>query len=225
MVARISTRWRRRVRALHWSRSSSSRTRRSRCGSVAAGGSVELVRLLDLPDEALALLERGTLSAGHGRALLTATDHADRRAWRARGRGGLVGASVESPRARGESGCGNRGTRTAGAGARLSRPARCVRNDRRGAGTALGADVRVSVARGGAYRAELLFASPEEGARAGRATAPAVVRLSRQPVGVRWRRRRVAHGGAGSGLLNPAAGRGRNSDIRCRPIRASVEGR
>jgi hypothetical protein len=29
-------------------------------------------------------------------------------------------------------------------------------------GSALGADVRVSVARGGAYRAELLFASPEE---------------------------------------------------------------
>ncbi len=38
-----------------------------------------LLRLLDLPDEALALLERGELSAGHGRALLLATDHADRR--------------------------------------------------------------------------------------------------------------------------------------------------
>ena len=38
-----------------------------------------LLRLLDLPDEALALLERGDLSEGHGRALLLATDHADRR--------------------------------------------------------------------------------------------------------------------------------------------------
>src|SRR3954469_3262585 len=38
-----------------------------------------LLRLLDLPDEALALLERGELSEGHGRALLLAGDHADRR--------------------------------------------------------------------------------------------------------------------------------------------------
>ena len=38
-----------------------------------------LLRLLDLPDEALELLERGDLSEGHGRALLLATDHADRR--------------------------------------------------------------------------------------------------------------------------------------------------
>ena len=38
-----------------------------------------LLRLLDLPDEALELIERGDLSEGHGRALLLATDHADRR--------------------------------------------------------------------------------------------------------------------------------------------------
>src|SRR5215203_47253 len=38
-----------------------------------------LLRLLDLPDETLALIERGELSEGHGRALLLATDHADRR--------------------------------------------------------------------------------------------------------------------------------------------------
>src|SRR4051812_20958523 len=38
-----------------------------------------LLRLLDLPDDALHLLERGELSAGHGRALLLAEDHADRR--------------------------------------------------------------------------------------------------------------------------------------------------
>ncbi len=39
-----------------------------------------LLRLLDLPDEALTLLERGELSEGHGRALLLADDHAARRA-------------------------------------------------------------------------------------------------------------------------------------------------
>ena len=38
-----------------------------------------LLRLLDLPDETLALLERGELTEGHGRALLLAEDHADRR--------------------------------------------------------------------------------------------------------------------------------------------------
>ncbi len=38
-----------------------------------------LIRLLDLPDEVLELLERGDLTEGHGRALLMAEDHADRR--------------------------------------------------------------------------------------------------------------------------------------------------
>ncbi len=38
-----------------------------------------LIRLLDLPDEALELLERGDLTEGHGRALLLADDHAARR--------------------------------------------------------------------------------------------------------------------------------------------------
>jgi len=38
-----------------------------------------LIRLLDLPDEALELLDRGALSEGHGRALLLAKDHDARR--------------------------------------------------------------------------------------------------------------------------------------------------
>jgi ParB family chromosome partitioning protein len=38
-----------------------------------------LIRLLDLPDEALELLERGDLSEGHGRALLLVQDNALRR--------------------------------------------------------------------------------------------------------------------------------------------------
>ena len=38
-----------------------------------------LIRLLDLPDEALELLGRGDLSEGHGRALLLAKDHHARR--------------------------------------------------------------------------------------------------------------------------------------------------
>jgi ParB family chromosome partitioning protein len=38
-----------------------------------------LIRLLELPDEALQLIETGALSEGHGRALLLAEDHAERR--------------------------------------------------------------------------------------------------------------------------------------------------
>src|SRR5437879_2934149 len=37
-----------------------------------------LVRLLDLPDEVIELLQNGSLSEGHGRALLLAEDHAER---------------------------------------------------------------------------------------------------------------------------------------------------
>jgi ParB family chromosome partitioning protein len=38
-----------------------------------------LIRLLELPDEALALIERGDLTEGHGRALLMAEEHDRRR--------------------------------------------------------------------------------------------------------------------------------------------------
>jgi ParB family chromosome partitioning protein len=38
-----------------------------------------LIRLLELPEEALALIESGALSEGHGRAILLCKDHAERR--------------------------------------------------------------------------------------------------------------------------------------------------
>jgi ParB family chromosome partitioning protein len=38
-----------------------------------------LIRLLDLPEEALELIETGSLSEGHGRAILVCKDHATRR--------------------------------------------------------------------------------------------------------------------------------------------------
>jgi ParB family chromosome partitioning protein len=38
-----------------------------------------LVRLLDLPDEALGLIEQGQLSEGHGRGILICKDHGERR--------------------------------------------------------------------------------------------------------------------------------------------------
>ena len=51
-----------------------------------------LIRLLELPDEALAMIEAGELTEGHGRALLMCKDHARAAPARARrGRAGLVG--------------------------------------------------------------------------------------------------------------------------------------
>src|SRR5690349_6523251 len=67
-----------------------------------------LMRLLDLPDDVLDLLATGQLSEGHGRALLTAPDHGDRRrlARRAVEEGWSVRATEE--RARGGSPAGPR---------------------------------------------------------------------------------------------------------------------
>ena len=66
-----------------------------------------LLRILDLPDDALGLLEDGTLTEGHGRALLLAEDHADRRRLaRAAADGALVG-----PRDRGAGARRQRGRR------------------------------------------------------------------------------------------------------------------
>jgi len=122
-----------------------------------------LVRLLDLPDEALELLERGLLSEGHGRALLTANDHAARR--RLARSAADEGWSVRTLEQRA------REANDDPAEAEPSRPARReLHPDQLDACAAIGealrsafgADVRVAVARGGAYRAELLFSSPEE---------------------------------------------------------------
>jgi ParB family chromosome partitioning protein len=60
-----------------------------------------LIRLLELPDEALALIEQGVLTEGHGRALLLAEDHdARRRLARAAAEGHWSVRELES-RARG----------------------------------------------------------------------------------------------------------------------------
>ena len=62
-----------------------------------------LVRLLELPDEVLAMLESGALSEGHGRAVLQASDHHVRRrvAREARDRGLSVRQTEELARGNG----------------------------------------------------------------------------------------------------------------------------
>jgi ParB family chromosome partitioning protein len=122
-----------------------------------------LVRLLDLPDEALELLERGALSEGHGRALLIATDHAARRqlARNAAAEGWSVRVLEARARAANKDDSTVDETPPASRAVHPDQLEACVTIGE-ALGSALGADVRVAVARGGAYRAELLFASPEQ---------------------------------------------------------------
>ncbi len=117
-----------------------------------------LIRLLDLPDEALALLEVGRLSEGHGRALLMAPDHAERR--RLAGAAADAGWSVRTTEARARASDGEE--------IRVRRRRRRIDPDREAAmlvvaerlGAALGAEVRVS-GHGTGCRAELDFATVE----------------------------------------------------------------
>jgi ParB family chromosome partitioning protein len=59
-----------------------------------------LIRLLDLPEEALELIERGELTEGHGRALLLCKDHAGRRALAFEARDGAWSVRETERRAR-----------------------------------------------------------------------------------------------------------------------------
>lgn len=124
-----------------------------------------LIRLLDLPDEALELLERRELSEGHGRALLMVSDNALRRnlARQAVAQGWSV-RELES-RARGaEDGTGpsaDRQVRTPGDAADHPDRQAAIEQIADALGTALGADVKVRGAARG-YTAQLSFSSLEE---------------------------------------------------------------
>jgi ParB family chromosome partitioning protein len=124
-----------------------------------------LLRLLDLPDEALELLERGALSEGHGRALLLAGDHDARKALARRA--ATEQWSVRTLELRARESANGASTRSSGAtpaGGPRAHPdqVEACATIADALSSALGADVRVSVARGGSYRAELTFASPKE---------------------------------------------------------------
>jgi ParB family transcriptional regulator, chromosome partitioning protein len=120
-----------------------------------------LLRILDLPDEALDLLEAGTLSEGHGRALLLAEDQADRkRLARAAADGGWsVRVTEEQARAANDH-----------AGARANgRSTRAVHPDQAAAaseiadalGGALGIELKVKP-RGTGYKVELALDSLDD---------------------------------------------------------------
>ena len=139
-----------------------------------------LMRLLDLPDEVIELLEEGALSEGHGRALLLAEDHG--------ARGSLARSAVQEgwsvrvveARARESNGAARNAT---GESEGKTRTARTPHPDQVQAaqeiaealGGALGADVQVKPTRAGSYRAELEFATPEEALELARRLRPRAV--------------------------------------------------
>jgi ParB family chromosome partitioning protein len=121
-----------------------------------------LIRLLDLPDEALESIQAGDLSEGHGRALLTAPDHGDRRR--------LARAAVDGGWSVRELEQRARGTRRDGATpARGRRRPRGVHPDQEAAITEIGDRLEVALGRqvhvaaaGDGYRVQLSFASADE---------------------------------------------------------------
>jgi ParB family chromosome partitioning protein len=112
-----------------------------------------LIRLLDLPDPVLTLLERGELSEGHGRAILQIPDQEGR--GRIAKQAAAEGWSVRETERRATAG-GTR--RKASPGGRISTEERAAMAEAEDLlGSALGADVRVRRA-GDGVKAELLFA-------------------------------------------------------------------
>ncbi|HKH22221.1 MAG TPA: ParB/RepB/Spo0J family partition protein [Solirubrobacterales bacterium] len=111
-----------------------------------------LIRLLDLPDSALAQLERGELTEGHGRAILQVSDQ-DRRARLAK-QAAAEGWSVRETERRATGGTSRKRSSPGGRISAEERAAMTEAEDLLGA--ALGAEVRVRRA-GDGVKAELLF--------------------------------------------------------------------
>ncbi len=139
-----------------------------------------LVRLLDLPDEVIELLQEGTLSEGHGRALLLAEDHGARtrlarsavqEGWSVR----TVEARAREDNASDGKGPGRAGKRGSPAGNAHPDQEQAAREIADALGTALGAEVQVKPTRNGGYRAEMGFATPEEALELARRLRPRVV--------------------------------------------------
>jgi ParB family transcriptional regulator, chromosome partitioning protein len=140
-----------------------------------------LMRLLDLPDEAIELLEDRALSEGHGRALLLAEDH---RARRSLARAAVdEGWSVRVVEARARESNATGGVRAQGEVEGKARVSSALHPDQVQAaqeiaealGGVLGAEVRVKPSRAGGYRAELEFATPEEALELARRLRPRAV--------------------------------------------------
>jgi ParB family transcriptional regulator, chromosome partitioning protein len=125
-----------------------------------------LIRLLDLPDEALELIERRDLSEGHGRALLLAEDHAVRRSLArdaVRNRWSVRELESRARAAAGSSGARRRRARAGSSPAQLH-PDQVAAIELIGdaLGAALGRDVDVTPAKAAGYRVQVTFESLDE---------------------------------------------------------------
>ena len=123
-----------------------------------------LVRLLDLPDEVLELLQQGALSEGHGRALLLADDHGARRtlARSAAEEGWSVRLTEERARHSNASGAEAPTARRGGEGRVHPDQEQAASDIAVALASALGAEVQVRPTRDGRYSAQLSFATVEE---------------------------------------------------------------
>jgi ParB family transcriptional regulator, chromosome partitioning protein len=131
-----------------------------------------LLRLLDLPDEALALVEDGSLTEGHGRALLLADDHADRRRLARSAVEGGWSVRVLEQRAR-EANASARPAKRGRAAVHPDQEAAAARiSDAFGA--VLGAEVRVRP-RGAGYKVEIAFEDLDEALALARRLRPRAV--------------------------------------------------
>jgi ParB family chromosome partitioning protein len=117
-----------------------------------------LLRLLDLPDLALMLIDDGSLSEGHGRALLMAPDHDARR--RLAREAATKGWSVRQTEERARAAAGRTAGDAPGAEGQDAHPDQLEAAVRLGDafGRVLGVDVRVTP-RGGGFRVQLAFDS------------------------------------------------------------------
>lgn len=123
-----------------------------------------LIRLLDLPDEALELLERRELTEGHGRALLLVGDHTMRRnlARQAASQGWSV-RELEARARDAEGGPSDSTERQPAAGSTAEHPDRqaAIEQITDALGPVLGADVKVRGAARG-FTVQLNFSSVDE---------------------------------------------------------------
>ncbi len=121
-----------------------------------------LIRLLELPDEALELMERGELSEGHGRALLLAGDHDARRRLAREAAARRWSVRELEQRARGTGGAGDPKSRRNGHVALHPDQEAAIERISDALKRALGREVEVTAAPRGEYRARLSLGSLDE---------------------------------------------------------------
>jgi ParB family chromosome partitioning protein len=136
-----------------------------------------LVRLLDLPDEAIELVQEGVLSEGHGRALLLATDHGARRSLAREAAEQGWSVRVTEERARDSNAVAEQGESAGRAAPRRAHPdqEQAATEIAQALGSALGADVHVKPTRDGGYSAQLSFSTPQEALELARRIRPRAV--------------------------------------------------